>query len=83
MPDLAAQAASKHDIAPRTISFKGAVNTLEAFQPLLAMHGDRSRQYRLHLYDKLLDAVATHRVGDRPDRFESRQRKRRQKNTLE
>ena len=76
---ILAQAASKHDIEPRTISFKGAVQTLEAFQPLLAMHGDRSREYRLHLYNKLLDAVATHRVADRPDRFEPRQRKRRQK----
>ncbi len=74
-----AQAASKHDIEPRPISFKGAVQTLEAFQPLLAMQGDRSWEHRLHLYNKLLDALATHRVGDRPDRFEPRQRKRRQK----
>lgn len=73
------QAASTHDIEPRTISFKGAVQTLEAFQPLLAIQGDRSREHRLHLYNKLLDAVATHRVADRPDRFEPRQRKRRQK----
>ena len=28
---------------------------------------------------QLLDAIATHRVADRPDRFEPRQRKRRQK----
>lgn len=76
---ILAHAASKHDIEPRTISFNGAVQTLEAFQPLLAMHGDRSRGFRLHLYNKLLDAVATHRVADRPDRFEPRQRKRRQK----
>jgi hypothetical protein len=74
-----AQAASKHEIEPRTVSFKGAVQTLEAFQPLIAMQGARSRAYRLHLYNKLLDAVATHRVADRPDRFEPRQRKRRQK----
>lgn len=76
---ILAQAASKHDIEPRTISFKGAVQTLEAFQPLLAIQGDRSWEHRLHLYNKLLDAVATHRVADRPDRFEPRQRKRRQK----
>jgi hypothetical protein len=76
---ILAQAASKHDIEPRTISFKGVVQTLEAFQPLLAMQGDRSWEHRLHLYNKLLDAVATHRVADRPDRFEPRQRKRRQK----
>lgn len=74
-----AQAATKHDVAPRTISFKGAVQTLEAFQPLIATQGDRDGTRLLHLYQKLLDAVATHRVADRPDRFEPRQRKRRQK----
>lgn len=55
---ILAQAAKKHDIEPRTISFKGAVQTLEAFQPLLAMYGDRCWEQRLHLYNKLLDAVA-------------------------
>ncbi len=40
---------------------------------------ERNREHRLHLYHKLLAAVATHRVADRPDRFEPRQRKRRQK----
>ena len=35
------QAADKHHIEPRTISFKGAVQTLEAFQPLIATQGDR------------------------------------------
>src|SRR3954470_23979239 len=30
-----AQAAAKHDIPPRSISFTGAMQTLEAFQPLL------------------------------------------------
>jgi hypothetical protein len=74
-----AQAATKHDVAPRTISFKGAVQTLEAFQPLIATQGERDGTRLLHLYQKLLDAVATHRVADRPDRFEPRQRKRRQK----
>jgi hypothetical protein len=74
-----AQAAVKHDLEPRTISFKGAVQTLEAFQPLIAMQGDCCLTRRQSLYDQLLDAVATHRVADRPDRFEPRQRKRRQK----
>ena len=76
---IMAQAANKHHIEPRTISFKGAVQTLEAFQPLIAMQGDRDSEHRLHLYQQLLDAIATHRVADRPDRFEPRQRKRRQK----
>lgn len=76
---IIAQAANAHQLEPRTISFKGAVQTLEAFQPLIATHGDRHGACRLELYKQLLDAIATHRVADRPDRFEPRQRKRRQK----
>ena len=76
---IIAQAANKHHIEPRTISFKGAIQTLEAFQPLIATQGDCSSTHRQSLYGQLLDAVATHRVADRPDRFEPRQRKRRQK----
>jgi hypothetical protein len=76
---IMAQAASRRSIEPRTISFKGAIQTLEAFQPLIAAQGDRDGAHRIHLYQQLLDAVATHRVADRPDRFEPRQRKRRQK----
>jgi len=73
-----AQAATKHDIEPRTISFKGTIQTLEAFQPLIANQGQLLTP-RHRLYEQLLDAVATHRVADRPDRFEPRLRKRRPK----
>lgn len=76
---IMAQAASKHDIEPRTISFKGALQTLEAFQPLIALQGQRNSQHRLHLYHQLLDAIAVHRVADRPDRIEPRKKKRRPK----
>lgn len=76
---IIAQAAAKHNVEPRTISFKGAIQTLEAFQPLIAAQGDCVSSRRRSLYDRLLDAVVTHRVADRPDRFEPRQRKRRQK----
>ena len=74
-----AQAASKHNIEPRSISFKGAIQTLEAFQPLIAIQGEHDSTHRRSLYQQLLDAVATHRVADRPDRIEPRQRKRRPK----
>ena len=74
-----AQAASKHDIDPRSISFKGAMQTLAAFQPVIALRGQRDRTFRTGLYQHLLDAVASHRVADRPDRFEPRRRKRRPK----
>ena len=75
---IAAQAATKHGIEPRTISFKGAVQTLEAFQPVIAMQGE-SDACRKVLYEHLLDAIAVHRVADRPDRYEPRRRKRRPK----
>jgi hypothetical protein len=76
---IIAQTAATHHIEPRTISHKGAIQTLEAFQPLIAAQGDCSLMRRRNLYEQLLDAIATHRVADRPDRFEPRQRKRRQK----
>ena len=74
-----AQAAAKHDLEPRTISFKGALRTLEEFQRLIDYQGDRGSAKRHYLYQALLDCIATHRVADRPDRFEPRLRKRRPK----
>jgi hypothetical protein len=76
---IAAQAAVKHGLEPRTISFKGTVQTLEAFQPIVALLGERSSTFRRLIYEHLLTAIATHRVADRPDRFEPRLRKRRPK----
>ena len=73
---IMAQAAAKHDIAPRSVSFKGTIQTLEAFQPLLEL-GATDDTSRLELYHGLLDAIAAHRVGDRPDRYEPRLKKRR------
>lgn len=72
-----AQAAARHDIEPRSVSFKGAMQTLEAFQPLLELGAAGDATRRLGLYQDLLDAIATHRVGDRPDRYEPRVKKRR------
>ena len=76
---IIAQAASKHDMKPRSISFKGAIQSLKAFQPLIALQGERDAALRRSIYEQLLDAIATHTVGDRPNRFEPRVRKRRQK----
>jgi hypothetical protein len=75
---IMAQAATKHGLKPRTISFKGAVQTLAAFQTLIAI-GHRGSAFRTHLYEQLLDAVAVHRVANRPGRFEPRRKKRRNK----
>jgi hypothetical protein len=71
-----AQAARANDLLPRDISFTGTVQTLAAFAALLA---DADASGREELYERLLAAVASHRVGDRPDRSEPRARKRRPK----
>jgi hypothetical protein len=73
---IMAQAATKHRVEPRTISFKGALQTLEAFQPLIAFQGSQGAAFRAILYQQLLNAIALHRVADRPNRFEPRKRKR-------
>jgi hypothetical protein len=74
-----AQAAVEHGIGPRSISFKGALQTLEAFQPVIALRGSHDAATRGAIYEQLLGAIADHRVGDRPDRYEPRRRKRRPK----
>ena len=74
-----AQAAARHGVEPRSISFKGAAQAVEAFQPVLALRGQHDAAARRELYGQLLDAIAGHRVGDRPDRYEPRRRKRRPK----
>jgi hypothetical protein len=76
---IMAQAAIKHDIEPRSISFKGTVQTLQAFQPAIAIQGQQDSTLRRCLYRRLLDAIIIHRVADRPDRYEPRLRKRRPK----
>ena len=74
---IMAQAAIEHDIEPRTISFKGALQTLEAFQPLIDFQGHRGPSFRATLYQQLLESIVLHRVADRPNRFEPRKKKRR------
>jgi hypothetical protein len=76
---IIAQAASEHGIEPRSISFKGAIQTLEAFQPVIALQGEHDPDYRSKVYQQVLEAIASHRVADRPDRVEPRLRKRRPK----
>jgi hypothetical protein len=51
---IMAQAATKHGIEPRSISFKGTVQTLEAFQPVIALQGQHDLAFRMHLYQQLL-----------------------------
>jgi hypothetical protein len=67
---LMAQAASTHGIRPRTISFKGTMQTLEAFQPMIEQGVDHDPARRLRLYQDLLATIVSHRVADRPDRVD-------------
>lgn len=71
-----AQAAMIHGKHPRTISFTRTLRTLEAFRPTLA---HTSSAQLPALYEQLLKAIASHEIGNRPDRLEPRQRKRRPK----
>ena len=74
---IIAQAATEHRLEPRSISFKGAIQTLEAFQPVIDLRGAYNSESREYFYEQLLACIASHRVGNRPDRFEPRKRKRR------
>ena len=67
-----AQAATRQGVHPRSLSFKGAMQTLEAFQQFIASSDEHDAALRRHLYENLLDAVASHRVANRPGRFEPR-----------
>jgi hypothetical protein len=71
-----AVAAADNDVEPRALSFKGAKQTLTAFAPKLKA---ALPAQRVGLVDALLKAVAYHRVGNRPGRWEPRARKRRPK----
>lgn len=66
-------AAHKHGVAVRDISFKGALQLLNAFYHSIITSTPQALQ---SLCDRLLCAVCTHRVGQRPDRYEPRKRKR-------
>jgi hypothetical protein len=47
---------------------------------LLEFGAAQTADSRLGLYHELLAAIASHRVGDRPDRYEPRRKKRRRNN---
>jgi hypothetical protein len=71
-----ALAAAQSDVEPRKISFKGTKQAVTAFAPKIEA---APPERRAALLDALLRAVAYHRVGDRPGRWEPRARKRRPK----
>jgi hypothetical protein len=69
-----ATAAAQSALSPWEISFKGTLQTLDQFLPILL-----SQVSSEAWCTALLAAVGTHLVGNRPDRFEPRLRKRRPK----
>jgi hypothetical protein len=71
-----AAAALGAGLRPRQLSFQGARQTLRAFAE--EIQGTTAEALAGHV-GLLLDRLAAHRVGDRPDRFEPRERKRRPK----
>jgi len=73
---LMAQATQRGNVEPHEISFKGALQTLNRFQELLAL---TSSARWPALFEQLLGAVAAHHVANRPDRHEPRAIKRRPK----
>jgi hypothetical protein len=70
------EAAEAHEKRPRQLSFKGALQTMTAFQDALrwSAPGDRAR-----LVAEMLKAISGHEVGDRFGRVEPRANKRRPK----
>jgi len=64
------------DVSPRTLSFKGALQLLEAFKHVI----DNTAENQIsEVYNELLKAIARHRIGQRPGRTEPRAVKRRPK----
>jgi hypothetical protein len=72
---LIAQSAAEHNLLPREISFKGALQTVNAFREYMPLD-QKSLSKWLAV---LLATLAHHRVADRPGRIEPRAIKRRPK----
>ena len=65
--------AIRHDVLPRQLSFRGAQQMLNAFHLLLTTSPLEQLE---SLCNALFDAIACHIVGNRPNRYEPRKRKR-------
>ena len=71
-----AHAALGHGVVPRQVRLQGTRQTLAAFDSLWAQIPSTARESMVHI---VLSAIASHRVGTRPDRYEPRACKRRPK----
>lgn len=73
---LMCSAAAKHGCSVRAISFKASQQLLQAFHHQLLIAIPTALE---PLSNTLIQALGVHRVGDRPDRYEPRKRKRQPK----
>ena len=73
---MMAEASRAHGRRPQRVSFKGALQTLQAYEPALR---EGARSQRSWLWGIMLESIARDEVGHRPDRVEPRARKRRPK----
>jgi hypothetical protein len=69
-------AAQEHGVYPWEVSFKGALQTVNAFLPHLRT---ATEETAARLWAEMIWAIGCHQVGDRPDRVEPRANKRRPK----
>lgn len=74
---IIANAASRKELKPNQISFKGAMQTFNAYRSLWS--SPERVKAAPEAYIHMLDAIASHRVGNRPGRSEPRVVKRRPK----
>ena len=73
---MMAQASRAHGRRPQRVSFKGALQTLQEYEPALR---EGTRSQRSWLWRVMLESIARDDVGHRPDRVEPRAKKRRPK----
>jgi len=74
-----AQAASERGVAPRQLSFQRGVQLLDAFRWLLSAGAAATEEEPAESAAALSAALAVRRVGGRPDRYEPREVKHRQR----
>ncbi|RUR13884.1 hypothetical protein [Legionella sp. km772] len=65
-----ADAARHHQVSPRYISFKGALQLNNEFMPYLAACSSQTKWLRL--YNQLLGLIVAKKIGNRPGRCEPR-----------
>ena len=66
--------ADEYDVTVRQLSFKGILQLINAFRH--SIHTATSEEELNTICDAMFKAGLTHKVGNRPDRYEPRKRKR-------